>query len=522
MSHRISFERAYCVERYRRFRAAVIVVAAAALSIGCQRSDDVWTPNIPVVWDDAAIATIEIPPPDPRYAPRHIDSDYYYAIAPRTIYKSYPIYHPDREPEGYWEWLHEQEPQVAFDVSKLATEDDWRRAGELVFTEGVNYQTDTELAFVRDPDAYAAAGIRLTAEGHFPYARYFVREKGKVEIGVDACSVCHSRVLADGTLVYGAQGDFPLGKTSAYEIARLEERPTGVPIIDTSSSDYRDYAAPWLDPDPGAHVLGQSLDQLAEVLAALPPGVVARERSSYLAPTRIPDLIGVQDRLYLDATGLVQHRSVGDLMRYAALNQGADDLSSFGGFVPFAEDGKTRPPPTDPRLSRYTDEQLYALALFVYSLQPPPNPNPFDAAARRGADVFEKEGCGRCHSPPLYTNNRLTPADGFEPPRSHDAAYRLSDRRVGTDPTLTMGTRRGTGYYKVPSLKGVWYRGPFFHDGAVATLEDVFDPARLDDDYAPTAFRGAGVEHRAVPGHRFGLALRAAERTDLIAFLKTL
>jgi hypothetical protein len=29
---------------------------------------------------------------------------------------------------------------------------------------------------------------------------------------------------------------------------------------------------------------------------------------------------------------------------------------------------------------------------------------------------------------------------------------------VGTDPGLTMKTRRGTGYYKVPSLKGVWYR----------------------------------------------------------------
>lgn len=30
---------------------------------------------------------------------------------------------------------------------------------------------------------------------------------------------------------------------------------------------------------------------------------------------------------------------------------------------------------------------------------------------------------------------------------------------VGTDPDLTLKTKRGTGYYKVPSLKGVWYRG---------------------------------------------------------------
>ena len=41
---------------------------------------------------------------------------------------------------------------------------------------------------------------------------------------------------------------------------------------------------------------------------------------------------------------------------------------------------------------------------------------------------------------------------------------------------LALRTRRGTGYYRVPSLKGVWYSGPFEHNGSVATLEDWFDP----------------------------------------------
>ena len=98
----------------------------------------------------------------------------------------------------------------------------------------------------------------------------------------------------------------------------------------------------------------------------------------------------------------------------------------------------------------------------------------------------------------------------------------MLDVRVGTDPTLTMRTRRGTGYYKIPSLRGVWYRGPFEHSGSVATLEDWFDPARLRDDYVPTGFKGAGIATRAVPGHRFGLALSAADKAALIAFLKTL
>ncbi|HEY6342685.1 MAG TPA: hypothetical protein VIY49_14420 [Bryobacteraceae bacterium] len=33
--------------------------------------------------------------------------------------------------------------------------------------------------------------------------------------------------------------------------------------------------------------------------------------------------------------------------------------------------------------TRYSDEQLYALALYISSLEPPPNPNKFDEHARR-------------------------------------------------------------------------------------------------------------------------------------------
>jgi hypothetical protein len=93
---------------------------------------------------------------------------------------------------------------------------------------------------------------------------------------------------------------------------------------------------------------------------------------------------------------------------------------------------------------------------------------------------------------------------------------------LGTDSNLALNSRRGTGYYKIPSLKGVWYRGPFEHNGSVATLEDWFDPRRLRDDYVPTGFKGYGSRTRAVKGHRFGLDLAEPDRKALIAFLKTL
>ena len=116
----------------------------------------------------------------------------------------------------------------------------------------------------------------------------------------------------------------------------------------------------------------------------------------------------------------------------------------------------------------------------------------------------------------------LTPAPGFTVPPAHLGTYDVLRTSVGTDPRLTLQTRRGTGYYKVPSLKGVWYRGPFEHNGSVGSLEDWFDPRRLRDDYVPTGFRGAGVKTRAVKGHAFGLNLSPADSTALIAFLRTL
>ena len=207
-------------------------------------------------------------------------------------------------------------------------------------------------------------------------------------------------------------------------------------------------------------------------------------------------------------------------MRYGALNQDADLLSQYGDFRPLEALIGTLPNPTT--LSRYSDAQLYALARFIYSLEPPPSPYPFDTLAREGRALFTREGCERCHTPPLYTSNKLTPAVGFTVPAADRTMLDIIPRSVGTDPGLTMMTRRGTGYYKVPSLKGVWYRGPFEHNGSVAALEDWFDPRRTSDDYVPTGWRGAGVTTRAVKGHPFGLRLSAQERRALIAFLRTL
>jgi hypothetical protein len=204
------------------------------------------------------------------------------------------------------------------------------------------------------------------------------------------------------------------------------------------------------------------------------------------------------------------HRGIEDLMRYAVVNQTVQLHARYGDFQPMAP---------DPAQVRYSDEQLYALARFIDALRPPPNPNRMTPLARRGRQIFDREGCAGCHTPPLYTSNQLTPAIGFHVPPEHLRRYNVLPIVVGTDPTLAMATRRGTGYYKIPSLRGVWYRNGFGHGGWAATLEDWFDPARLRADYVPTGFH---LQPGPIKGHEFGLLLNAADRAALIAFLRTL
>jgi hypothetical protein len=113
-------------------------------------------------------------------------------------------------------------------------------------------------------------------------------------------------------------------------------------------------------------------------------------------------------------------------------------------------------------------------------------------------------------------------AEGFTPPDKIPPTLAVMRVSVGTDPGLALETRKGTGYYKIPSLKGVWYRGRYLHHGAAASLEEIFNPERLKDTHVPGGWRPFGSQSYAIKGHEFGLALSAAEREQLIAFLRTL
>jgi len=453
---------------------------------------------VPRVWDDEALASMELPLAGLGQPATYVSAEYYYRIPERKIYKTYPLDAPGRDELAYLQWLREQEPEVVFDASRLKTEADWLRAGRLVWESVVSPSSRPVSASLPKP----ARRER----------RYVIREKGVVENGLTTCQECHTRFLDDGTVIPGAQG-----KSFEGDEERRREQVADPGFVDQRKKVlFRSMSVPWLTPDPAEPLKQLSATGLLELLLAPVSGTFPRARTSRIFPPVVSDLIGIRDRKYLDATGLVRHRSIGDLMRYAAIVTGAEDLAHYNGFRP---EGELPDPST---LERFSDEQLYALALYIYSLKPPENPNKFDSLAARGQQVFEAEGCGTCHAPPLYTSNVLTPAIGFSIPADHHERFDILPTVVGTDSHLALQTRKGTGYYRVPSLRGVWYRGPFEHNGSVATLEDWFDAARLQDDYVPTGFKGFQVENRAVKGHEYGLRLESDDKRALIAFLKTL
>jgi mono/diheme cytochrome c family protein len=316
----------------------------------------------------------------------------------------------------------------------------------------------------------------------------------------------------------GAPSNYDLSDTPAVEkmLAQLDT----LPELSFGEKLYAQFGVPWRPDDVHAAWRTMSLDEVAGAMSGdsgEPPGTMfARVNGSPLYKTRMADLRGVRDRRWLDATGTHRNRGPEDLARYGILVEYAPE--------PFFGPHQMYPESALKYLVRPPDEAMYALGLYLYSLDPAPSPYPFDDTARRGQELFEEEGCVKCHTPPAYTNNKLVPVPGFDPPLDDPRvlAGEVSERRVHTDPGLALKTRKGTGYYKVPSLRGLWYRGLYGHSGFETSLEAWFDPSRQRADHVPSGWRGPGVATLAVPGHDFGLDLEPAEKTALIAFLRTL
>jgi hypothetical protein len=486
------------------------------------------TPEIPKTWDEAALADWPTPIAGLNVRPTHMSAKEYYALPVENL-KTYPVYFPGREPEGYWDMLQHIGPQPLIEPEKLKTETDWIDVGRRVFDEADQLHErvfDPRLiAAARRAETFEQAHTSPLPDGTLYFLRWVPTRQG-VALSLGNCNICHLRFLPDGTRIPGAPSFSGVVRGPQFRNPLVGEIHDASRVLSGDAPFvmgpeplgmwlYQSYGLPWKKDDIHERL---KISTRAEYIALLGAfgrsGGIPRWNGSIFYPAKIPDLIGMRSRKYIDHTATHLHRGIGDLMRYAALVSFAEPID-FGPYHVLL-------PATKRVQARLPDEALYALALYIYFLKPPSNPNPFDQRARAGQEIFTREGCPSCHTPPLYTSNKITLASGFTPPKDVPATLDVLHISVGTDPGLALATRKGTGYYKIPSLKGVWYRGHYLHDGSLASLEEMFDPDRLKDTHIPGGFIPLGEKVHAIKGHEFGLKLKLEEREQLVAFLRTL
>ena len=77
--------------------------------------------------------------------------------------------------------------------------------------------------------------------------------------------------------------------------------------------------------------------------------------------------------------------------------------------------------------------------------------------------VVAKDGFSKSTTTDIVLQANTTVQVNAQAAADHPDRLDIVTASVGTDPRYALQTRKATGFYKVPSLKGVCYRGPFEH-----------------------------------------------------------
>lgn len=303
--------------------------------------------------------------------------------------------------------------------------------------------------------------------------------------GPAAVGLHRDRAAGDGGVLPGMvvfrdiDGADKLGITCALCHSTVED---GALVAGRARRDF-DYGAmrlAWHD------AVDEPMDpQLASRMAGWGPGRADITEDDDADPVAIPDLWRLRDLRYLTQAATIVHdrRDGAATPLTLAIRQETQYIHANG--------ERTRPP----------RELAWALTMFLYSIDAPRragDPTVSTATLERGRALFD-EHCVDCHGDASHSGEAV------------------AVRRVGTDPALANGLARGTGLYRPAPLVALAQAGPYLHDGTIATLADLLDPARMTDDF------DRGVHARGpVRGHAYGTALSPNDRDALVAWLRTL
>ena len=245
----------------------------------------------PKIWDDKALATWATPVAGVNASPNFYTEEEYYA-APVDNLRTYPVYHPDREPKGYLEWMKKQGARPLVELDKLKSESDWLEAGRRVFDE-VDFalsRTDDPRIFkyLQDREAIKRDGVRITKDGVILGYRWVVEKNGEVKIAFGECSACHMRVMQDGSVVRGAQGNANFANEISTVLIENLAKNAEKQGVTFNQGAYNAYGVPWLKDDINLRFKTMSEEEINQADGPPFPGTFTRFNGSPYYTTKSP------------------------------------------------------------------------------------------------------------------------------------------------------------------------------------------------------------------------------------------
>ncbi len=152
------------------------------------------------------------------------------------------------------------------------------------------------------------------------------------------------------------------------------------------------------------------------------------------------------------------------------------------------------------------------------------------AQEQRGLQLFfgEKAECFHCHGS-FNFNDQVVHATTrvLETPFNNTGLYNIGGTGAFPAPNRGLfeltGAPSDMGRFRAPSLRNVEKTAPYMHDGSIATLEEVLDfYAAGGRNITSGPFAGDGRQNPNKSSLIAQINLSAQDKTDLVAFLKTL
>src|SRR5215467_15558029 len=175
-----------------------LCLATAAVSAAADKPT-----QAPRIWSDEALRDWPNVVTGVNARPRLYSEAEYYA-APLDNLRSYPVYHPDREPPGYLESLLKRGSEPLIEIGKARTREGWIEAGRRVWDELDTVQVRTSdfriVDYVRSREALKKYPPRMTKDGQLFDFRWVV-QNGEARLTTRECSSCHTRIMPDGALI---------------------------------------------------------------------------------------------------------------------------------------------------------------------------------------------------------------------------------------------------------------------------------------------------------------------------------